>query len=62
MGSDGTRAGLALIIPLLYAADVLTLTALYVVVFIMALVGHRPRTGAPRDDPAHCRTQPVHRG
>jgi hypothetical protein len=37
-GVDGTRAGLALIIPLLYAADVLTLTALYVFVFIMALV------------------------
>jgi MFS family permease len=39
MGVDGIRAGLALIIPLLYAADALTLTALYVVVFVMALVG-----------------------
>jgi MFS transporter, DHA3 family, macrolide efflux protein len=39
MAVDGSRAGLALIIPLLYAADALNLTALYVVVFIMALVG-----------------------
>ena len=39
MAVDGSRAGLALIIPLLYAADALNLIALYVVVFIMALVG-----------------------
>lgn len=39
MAVDGTRAGLALIIPLLYAADALALTTLYVVVFVMALVG-----------------------
>ena len=39
MAVDGSRAGLALVIPLLYAADALNLIALYVVVFIMALVG-----------------------
>ena len=39
MAVDGSRAGLALIIPLLYAADALNLIALYVVVFIMALIG-----------------------
>jgi MFS transporter, DHA3 family, macrolide efflux protein len=39
MAVDGSRAGLALIIPFLYAADALNLIALYVVVFIMALVG-----------------------
>jgi MFS family permease len=38
MGADGIRAGLALIIPLLYAADALTLPRVYIVVFIMAVV------------------------
>ena len=38
MGVDALRAGLALIIPLLYAAHALTLTRVYVVVFLMALV------------------------
>jgi len=38
MGADALRAGLALIIPLLYAAHALTLPRVYVVVFIMALV------------------------
>jgi MFS transporter, DHA3 family, macrolide efflux protein len=39
MAVDGTRAGLALIIPLLYASHALSLTALYAVVFVMAMVG-----------------------
>jgi MFS family permease len=38
MGVDALRAGLALIIPLLYAADALTLPRVYVVVFFMAVV------------------------
>jgi MFS family permease len=38
MGADALRAGLALIIPLLYAANALTLPRVYVVVFIMAVV------------------------
>jgi MFS transporter, DHA3 family, macrolide efflux protein len=38
MGVDGIRAGLALIIPLLYAADALTLPRVYGVVFAMAVV------------------------
>jgi MFS family permease len=38
MGVDALRAGLALIIPLLYAADALTLPRVYVVVFLMAVV------------------------
>jgi DHA3 family macrolide efflux protein-like MFS transporter len=38
MGADALRAGLALIIPLLYAANALTLPRLYLVVFVMAVV------------------------
>jgi DHA3 family macrolide efflux protein-like MFS transporter len=38
MGADTCRAGLALIIPLLYAANALTLPRVYIVVFIMAVV------------------------
>ncbi len=38
MGADTLRAGLALIIPLLYGADALTLPRVYVVVFFMAVV------------------------
>ena len=38
MGVDALRAGLALIIPLLYAAGALTLPRVYVVVFFMAVV------------------------
>jgi MFS family permease len=38
MAVDALRAGLALIIPLLYAANALTLTRVYIVVFLMALV------------------------
>jgi DHA3 family macrolide efflux protein-like MFS transporter len=38
MGADAFRAGLALIIPLLYAANALTLPRVYVVVFVMAMV------------------------
>lgn len=38
MGADTLRAGLALIIPLLYAAGALTLPRVYVVVFLMAVV------------------------
>ncbi|HJU05612.1 MAG TPA: MFS transporter [Nitrospiraceae bacterium] len=38
MGVDMLRAGLALIIPLLYAADALTLPRVYIVVFLMAVV------------------------
>jgi MFS transporter, DHA3 family, macrolide efflux protein len=38
MGTDTLRAGLALIIPLLYAANALTLPRVYVVVFLMAVV------------------------
>ena len=38
MGVDTVRAGLALIIPLLYAANALTLPRVYVVVFLMAVV------------------------
>lgn len=37
MAADGLRAGMALIIPLLYAANALTLPKLYSVVFAMAL-------------------------
>lgn len=38
MAADTCRAGLALIIPLLFAADALTLPRVYIVVFIMAVV------------------------
>jgi len=38
MGADTCRAGLALIIPLLYAANALTLPRVYIVVFLMAVV------------------------
>jgi MFS family permease len=38
MGTDTVRAGLALIIPLLYAANALILTRVYLVVFVMAVV------------------------
>src|SRR5688500_17410826 len=38
MGVDALRAGLALIIPLLYAAGALTLPRVYIVVFLMAVV------------------------
>ena len=38
MGADTLRAGLALIIPLLFAAHAVTLPRVYVVVFLMALV------------------------
>lgn len=38
MGVDAVRAGLALIIPLLYAANALTLPRVYAVVFLMAVV------------------------
>ena len=38
MGVDTVRTGLALIIPLLYAANALTLPRVYVVVFLMAVV------------------------
>lgn len=38
MSADALRAGLALIIPLLYAANALTLPRVYVVVFVMAMV------------------------
>lgn len=38
MGADTCRAGLALIIPLLYAANALTLPRVYIVVFVMAVV------------------------
>jgi MFS family permease len=38
MGADALRAGLALIIPLLFAAHAVTLPRVYVVVFLMALV------------------------
>jgi MFS transporter, DHA3 family, macrolide efflux protein len=39
MGVDTLRAGLALIIPLLYGANALTLPAVYFVVFTMAVIG-----------------------
>ena len=39
IGVDTLRAGLALIIPLLYGTNALTLPAVYLVVFIMAIVG-----------------------
>ena len=38
MGADALRAGLALIIPLLFAGHALTLPRVYIVVFLMALV------------------------
>jgi len=38
MAADTCRAGLALIIPLLYAANALTLPRVYIVVFLMAVV------------------------
>jgi MFS transporter, DHA3 family, macrolide efflux protein len=38
MGADTLRAGLALIIPMLYGAGMLTLPRVYVVVFFMAVV------------------------
>ncbi|HKN87338.1 MAG TPA: MFS transporter, partial [Nitrospiraceae bacterium] len=38
MGADTCRAGLALIIPILYAANALTLPRVYIVVFLMAVV------------------------
>ena len=38
MGVDTVRAGLSLITPVLYAANALTLTRVYLVVFIMAVV------------------------
>ena len=39
MAVDTLRAGLALIIPVLYGANVLTLPPVYIVVFVMAVVG-----------------------
>ena len=39
IGVDTLRAGLALIIPFLYGTNALTLPAVYLVVFIMAIVG-----------------------